>query len=152
MNYNVLIQPFQENQYQATVLNWPELSVTGKTEQVVLENIQQEILLKLNQGKIIQLQLPAINYRISPTTARRRVSRLVISELGNLLYGDEPVLQLNLRPCWRVPIMLAYPDRGPVGQVGMIEVDIETGELLVTEKLLDEIKNNAQQLAIAELN
>jgi len=147
MNYDVLIQPSHEDQYQGTVLNWPELHVTGKSEQAVLETIQQEILLRLSRGKVVQFQLPAINYQISATTARRRVSRLVVSEVGNLLYGDEPTLQLNQRPCWCVPIMLAYPDRGPVGQVGMIDVDIETGELFVTDKLLVEIKNNAQQLA-----
>jgi hypothetical protein len=147
MNYDVLIQSSQEGQYQATVLNWPELKAIGKSEQSVLETIQHELFLKLNQGKVIQLQWPTINYQISATTARRRVSRLVASELGNLLYGGEPILKLSLQPCWAVPVMLAYPDRGLVGQVGLIEVDLGTGELLTTDKQLGEIKQNAQQLA-----
>jgi hypothetical protein len=40
---------------------------------------------------------------VTATMARRRVSRLVISEVGNLLYGGEPSLVIGERICWRVP-------------------------------------------------
>jgi hypothetical protein len=84
---------------------------------------------------------------ITATVARRRVSRLVISEIGNLLYGGEPSLVVSERICWRVPILLAFPDTGPVGQVGALDVDVETGEVLVTPDRLVEIEEYAQYLA-----
>jgi hypothetical protein len=84
---------------------------------------------------------------ITATVARRRVSRLVISEIGNLLYGGEPSLVVSERICWRVPILLAYPDTGPVGQVGALDVDVETGEVLATPERLVEIDEYAQDLA-----
>ena len=84
---------------------------------------------------------------ITATIARRRVSRLVISEIGNLLYGGEPSLIIGERICWRVPVLLAYPDTGPVGQVGTLDVDVETGEVLVTPTQLAEITDYAHYIA-----
>jgi hypothetical protein len=84
---------------------------------------------------------------VTATMARRRVSRLVISEIGNLLYGGDPSLIVGKRICWRVPVMLAYPDTGPVDQVGALDVDIETGEMFVTPQQLNEITDYAHYLA-----
>jgi hypothetical protein len=84
---------------------------------------------------------------ITAAAARRRVSRLVISEIGNLLCGGEPSLVVSERICWRVPILLAFPDTGPVGQVGALDVDVETGEVSVTPERLGEIDEYAQYLA-----
>jgi len=56
--------------------------------------------------------------RVTAAAARKRVSRLVQSELGNLLYGGEPALVVGERIGWRVPVLLAFPDRGRVGQAG----------------------------------
>lgn len=85
--------------------------------------------------------------QITASTARRRVSRLVISEIGNLLYGGEPTLSVGERLRWRVPILLAYPDTGPLGSVGDLDVDVETGEVLATPDHLAEIKAYAQLVA-----
>ncbi len=84
---------------------------------------------------------------ITATVARRRVSRLVISEIGNLLYGGEPTLVVGERVWWRVPVMLAYPDTGPIGQVGTLDVDVETGEVLASSDKIAEIANYAQFIA-----
>ena len=84
---------------------------------------------------------------VAASMAQRRVSRLVISEVGNLLYGGEPSLVIGERICWRVPVMLAYPDTGPVGQAGTLDVDVETGEVLATPERLVEITNYAHYLA-----
>ena len=84
---------------------------------------------------------------VTAMIARRRVSRLVINEIGNLLYGGEPSLVVGERICWRVPVLLAYPDTGPVGQVGALDVDVETGEVLVTPERLTEIADYAHYLA-----
>jgi hypothetical protein len=85
---------------------------------------------------------------VSATVARQRVSRLVISELGNLLYGGEPTLVAGEDYlCWRVPVILAYPDTGPVGVAGALDVDVKTGEVLATPERLAEISDYAHYLA-----
>jgi hypothetical protein len=48
---------------------------------------------------------------------------------------------------WRVPIVLTYPAHGIVGQVGSIDVDTESGELLLDPKTIEEIQHNARALA-----
>jgi len=85
---------------------------------------------------------------ITARMAQRRASRLVISEIGNLLYGGEPSLVIGERVCWRVPIILAYPDTGPTGQVGVLDVDVETGAVLTTPEQSTEIAQYAHDLAL----
>lgn len=85
--------------------------------------------------------------RVTAAEARKRVSKLVISEIGNLLYGGEPTLSVGDHICWRVPVLLAYPDRGVIGQVGVLDVDVETGAVLVTEEQLTTLSDYATYLA-----
>jgi len=84
---------------------------------------------------------------VTATMARRRASRVVVSEIGNLLYGGEPSLVVGDRIRWRVPVILAYPDTGPVGEVGTLDVDVETGIVLTSPERLQEITDRAHQLA-----
>jgi hypothetical protein len=84
---------------------------------------------------------------VTAAEARRRVSRLVISEIGNLLYGGEPTLAVGERICWRVPVLLAYPDSGLVGQVGILDVDVETGAVLAAPEQLAALAEHALYLA-----
>ena len=84
---------------------------------------------------------------VTATMARRRVSRVVISEIGNLLYGGEPSLIVGDRIRWRVPVILAYPDTGPVGEAGTLDVDVETGMVLTSPERLQEITDRAHYLA-----
>jgi len=108
---------------------------------------QLETLTLPRSGRVeVNINLSA-DVHVTATTARRHVSRLVVSELGNLLYGGEPSLVIGERMCWRVPVILAYPDTGPVGQAGALDVDVETGEVLVTPEQLTEIANYAHYLA-----
>lgn len=147
MLYNIFIQPHSEGQYQAISLTWPDLSVTGHTEQAALENIRQAINHKLTKGKLIRLNIEETAPQITATTARQRVNRFVISEIGNLLYSGEPSLILAEHLYWQVPILLAYPETGPVGQVGSLAVDAQTGEVVVDDKKITEITDYARYLA-----
>jgi len=110
-------------------------------------SVQMDTLTLARSGRVeVNIRVNA-DAHVTATMARRRVSRLVISEVGNLLYGGEPSLVIGERICWRVPVLLAYPDTGPVGQVGALDVDVETGEVLVTPQHLDEIREYAHYLA-----
>ncbi len=88
-----------------------------------------------------------VDIQINADTARRRVTRYVGDYIGDLLYGEQPTLVLQAqRAVWRVPIVMATGASGRIGQAGMLDVDVKTGELYVTELLVEEIKKNAQRL------
>ena len=79
--------------------------------------------------------------------AHRQVSRLLLDHVGNLLYGEHPSLVVGRELLWRVPVWLGLPTLGPVGQVGALDVDAQTGEILFTQQTLDEIAERANALA-----
>lgn len=54
--------------------------------------------------------------RVTAVEACRRVSRLVLSEVGNLLYGRAATLVVGEPTCWRVSVWLGMPTVGPVGE------------------------------------
>jgi hypothetical protein len=56
-------------------------------------------------------------------------------------------LVLADRIVWRVPVVLTMPGHGVLGRVGEIDVDVETGEILLTEDILTDIKEHAKRLA-----
>lgn len=84
---------------------------------------------------------------ITAFTAQRKVSRLVLERVSNLLCGREPTLVIGDRVCWRVPVWLGFPKHGMVGKVGEIDVDVETGEILFGQRDLDEMSERANDLA-----
>lgn len=88
------------------------------------------------------------NLRLTPETARRRVSTFVGNQIADLLYGEPPDLVLRENGIfWRVPIVLACRSKGRLGIVGKIDVHVETGELNITEQIMNELEQNAERLA-----
>lgn len=79
--------------------------------------------------------------------ARQRVTQFVHRQLSSQMHGGPPVLVLRERAVWRVPIHLTFPSVGDVGQVGELEVDVETGTLDVNETVLRKLEENAEALA-----
>lgn len=84
---------------------------------------------------------------ITAFTAQRKVSRLMLERVSNLLCGQEPTLVVGDRVRWRVPVWLGFPKMGLVGKVGDIDVDVETGEILFDPRGLEEISERADALA-----
>ncbi len=84
---------------------------------------------------------------VSATAAQRKVSRLVLDRVSNQLCGNPPSLVMAERLCWRVPVWLGFPRLGMVGRVGEIDVDVETGEMLFDETMLEEMSERADALA-----
>jgi hypothetical protein len=85
---------------------------------------------------------------VTDFTAQRQVSKLLLDQVGNLLYGEKPNLVVGRRLLWRVPVWFGSPQHGPVGPVGQIDVDAQTGEILFTQALLQEIAERAHALAL----
>ena len=88
-----------------------------------------------------------INY--SAEAARRSVGRFVANEISYLFRCGDPGLVVSERLYWRVPVTLAFPTTGPVGTVGTIDVDVETGQLSVTPEQIADITRHAESLAAA---
>jgi len=109
--------------------------------------IALESLSKPRSGKLdVDVRLSCeVNY--TAVAAKRRVSGYVASNVSVLMGGEDPTLVLADRIVWRVPVVLTMPGHGVLGRVGEIDVDVETGEILVTEDILTGIKDHAKRLA-----
>ena len=83
---------------------------------------------------------------ITPVVARRKINVLMLERVGNLLHGGSPELFLTDRVFWRTPVVLSTPSQGQIGQVGHIDVNAETGEMIIDDNLLKDIAENAKRL------
>lgn len=83
----------------------------------------------------------------SARSAQKIVRRFVADEISYLLRAGEPTLVLSKRLYWRVPVQLAFPDRGMIGTAGTLDVDVETGQILATPDDIAEITRHAERLA-----
>jgi hypothetical protein len=84
---------------------------------------------------------------VDAVTARRQVNRQVVVELGTGLIAQVPELVIgDTNIVWRVPIVLSLPDLGDLGQVGTVDVDAETGEILMTPTAQERIIQHARRL------
>lgn len=105
-----------------------------------------EIALPVPAEVKVQFSLTA-QVNVTDFTAQRKVSKLLLDQVGNLLYGERPSLAVGRQLLWRVPVWLALPTTGPVGQVGVLDVDAQTGEVLFTQQTLDEIAERGNAMA-----
>ena len=110
-------------------------------KQTTLEEIPRVGALELN------INIRA-NLNISAYAARQKVNTFVLEEVSYLMHAVEPILILDKRICWRVPIFLSLPSQGDVGEVGVIDVDIETGQMHITPQLIQELESRAEFLAL----
>jgi hypothetical protein len=93
----------------------------------------------------IEVHLSA-EVNVTAMIARRKVNAFLAANVGNLLLADEPVLTLGERIVWRVPIDLTAPPVGRLGRVGEVDVDVESGELLLDEDQITGIREHAHRL------
>jgi len=109
--------------------------------------LEMEAIALPEQAEVkIELSLTA-RVNVTDAIAQRKVSKLLLDRVGNLLYGERPNLVVGQRLLWRVPIWLGLPTVGPVGQIGTLDVDTQTGEILFTQQVLTEIAERGDALA-----
>ncbi len=84
---------------------------------------------------------------VTAQTAQRKVSKLLLDEVGNQLYGERPNLVAGDKLLWRVPIWLGLPSVGAIGQIGHLDVDAQSGEIYFTQQLLDNLAEQGNVLA-----
>ncbi|MEW5986020.1 MAG: hypothetical protein AB1791_05250 [Chloroflexota bacterium] len=84
---------------------------------------------------------------VSAYAARQKVNNFVLSDISYMMHAGNPVFVLMERIYWRVPVILSLTSRGDVGEVGAIDVDVETGQMRITPQLMAEINTRAETLA-----
>ena len=104
------------------------------------------LALPTSAGQVqIQVTLSAV-VNTSAVTARRKVNAFLATHVGNLLLAAEPALTMTERIVWRVPVDVTDPIDGRLGRVGEVDVDVTSGELLLTAEQISELEENALRL------
>jgi hypothetical protein len=108
---------------------------------------QSDVLTLPRAGRLrMDIHLSA-EVNVTAAMARRKVNAFLATHVGNLLLADDPVLTLAKCIVWRVPVDLTAPPQGRLGRVGEVDVDVESGELLLDETQIAEIQERAQRVA-----
>ncbi len=99
------------------------------------------------QGRMeLEIKVTA-DVNVSAFAARQKVNSFVLREISYMMHAGEPQLSVSERITWRVPVILSLTSRGDVGEVGAIDVDVETGQMNVSPQLIQEIDARAEGLA-----
>jgi hypothetical protein len=85
---------------------------------------------------------------VSAAEAQRWVTQFVHRRISSQMRGETPTLVFGEKACWRVPVHLTFPSIGDAGQVGSIDVSVETGEFDTVEPIQLEIERHAEVLAL----
>jgi len=89
----------------------------------------------------------AATLNVTAEEARRQVNRQVVTELGTGLIARDPELAfMDEQIAWRVPIVLSLPGLGDLGQVGTVDVDARTGDLLLSSDARERMLQHARRL------
>lgn len=68
---------------------------------------------------------------ISPTLARRKANGFLAGHVTMMVSAGQPTLILSEQPIWRVPAILNLPQLGEVGTLGAIDIDAQTGKIIL---------------------
>jgi len=95
----------------------------------------------------LNLHLKA-DIQITPQQARKQVSVYVGNHIADLLHGEMPDLVVRSDGTfWRVPVVLSSRSLGRIGVVGVMDVDVKSGELSLKKESISNIEQNAQRFA-----
>lgn len=76
-------------------------------------------------------EVPTLTQRISPDEVRAAATDFLLDHVGNQLVAGQPHLMVSaVRTSWIVPVQLSYLHSGPLGDVGVVAVDEETGRVI----------------------
>jgi hypothetical protein len=84
---------------------------------------------------------------ISAVRARRTVNGWLAMKVSTSMLGDTPSLIVAKRVVWRVPILFTATHVGPVGTIGSVDVDVESGEVLPETADIEDMYCRVEELA-----
>ena len=84
---------------------------------------------------------------VSAYAARQKVDNFVLNEISYMMHAGEPNLVVADSLYWRVPVILSTVSRGDIGEVGTINVNAQTGQLVTAPQLIAEVTARAEGLA-----
>lgn len=94
-------------------------------------------------------ETPILTGRINPDEARAAATEFLLDHIGNQLVAGQPHLMVSaVRTTWIVPVQLAYVHTGPIGDVGVVAVDEETGQVVAWTPI-DQMKGTGRTLRLA---
>jgi hypothetical protein len=64
-----------------------------------------------------------------------------------LIVADPPMLVVGERIVWLVPAWIGFPSMGRADDVGFVDVDVQTGEMLQLDQAEEKIKACASAIA-----
>ena len=99
------------------------------------------------KGKVDLDVKRSFEIKISAEEARREVRWWLRDEVSMLIDAEPPTLVVGEQVVWRVPAVFSAPGSGRVGVVGLVEIDVTTGEMNVTPELKAAIEHQAEALA-----
>lgn len=74
---------------------------------------------------------PLLVRHTTPDDAKAAATEFLLDFVGNQLVAGSPVSMASaLRSVWIVPVSLAYIHTGSLGEIGVIAVDEETGDVV----------------------
>jgi len=125
------------------VLFYTAAIMTTQVEAILLDP-----QIALNAGKVeINIRVSA-DMNVSAFAARQQITGFVCDQISYLMGAGDPSLVISDKLYWRVPIIFTLPGQGNLGEVGHIDVNVENGQLMVTNQLIEGIKNRAEAVAL----
>jgi hypothetical protein len=106
--------------------------------------ISGEGVQNLNQLNVQILVEAVVN--VDARSARRQAISWLVSEVGNMLIAGDPRLVISQSTVWRLPVLLTSSEKGIISEVGFVDVDASSGELVISDELRTQILNNVNRL------
>ena len=100
----------------------------------------------LDSKVVVRFEINAdINF--TAFAARQRANRFLIMQVGDQLGAMQPELVVGITIHWRVPVQFAPSRLGPLGIVGHLLVDAQTGEVSISDgRTIEDLVANAETL------
>ena len=91
----------------------------------------------------------SVTIGVTVEEAKRKLTRFLMDEISMFFSPQTPLLVVVDQDAifWRFPIVFSMGVRGRLGQVGEMDVDAQSGELLLNDDLVEELKAHARILA-----
>lgn len=102
----------------------------------------------LPEHGIVELNIQqSFEIKVSAEEARRKVIGWLVDQVSYMLSAKSPTLVIGESIMWRIPVILTAPHVGPVGEIGVMHVNVQTGEMDNTPEQLAKLQQRGLELS-----